>query len=228
MEFKEIKKRILYEDNHLIVFNKPSGVPVQSDKTGDECLLDIVKDFIKERDSKPGNVFLGLVHRLDRPVSGIVVLAKTSKALTRLTVMFKERQIKKIYHAIVNGIPNGEEGTLSHHHRKDGVKHIAILSNVPKGNTKPAILHYKLLGHINTYSLLEIRLETGRFHQIRAQFFKNGNYIIGDLKYGAKKPNPDKSICLHARSIEFSHPTKEEVVKVRAPYPQAQLWNNFK
>ncbi|MCO5253906.1 MAG: RluA family pseudouridine synthase [Bacteroidetes bacterium] len=227
MEFKEIKKRILFEDNHILIFNKPAGLPVQGDKTGDECLLDVVKDFIKERDAKPGNVYLGLVHRLDRPVSGLVVLAKTSKALSRLTEMFRDRQVRKIYHAIVNGIPSADAATLTHYHRKDGEKRIAILSNSPKSNTKPAVLHYQLLKHFAGNSLLEIELETGRFHQIRAQLFKNGNYIIGDLKYGAKKPNQDKSIYLHARSIEFEHPVTKKTIKTKAPYPKNQLWEHF-
>jgi len=227
MDAKEIKKRILYEDNHLFIFNKPAGLAVQADKTGDECLLDVIKAFIKERDAKPSNVYLGLVHRLDRPVSGIVVLAKSNKALTRMTVAFRDREVKKTYHAIVNGIPKNHSDTLTHHHRKDGKKHIAILTNKPGRDTKPAILHYKLLGHINENSFLEIELETGRFHQIRAQLFKNGNYIVGDLKYGAKKPNHDRSVCLHARLIEFKHPAKDEIIKIKAPYPDSQLWNNF-
>ncbi|MCO6495423.1 MAG: RNA pseudouridine synthase [Bacteroidetes bacterium] len=228
MDFKEIKKRILYEDNHVLIFNKPSGLPVQGDKTGDASVLDVIKGFIKERDAKPGNVYLGLVHRLDRPVSGIVILAKTGKALSRLTEMFRDRKVRKVYHAIVNGIPAQDSATLTHYHRKDGEKRIAILSNTPKSNSKPAVLHYKMLKHFNGNSLLEVELETGRFHQIRAQLFKNGNYIIGDLKYGAKKPNQDKSVCLHAFRVEFEHPVTKEKIMVKTPYPKNQFWEHFR
>jgi 23S rRNA pseudouridine1911/1915/1917 synthase len=229
MEDHEIKSRILLEDNHLLIFNKAAGQPVQSDQSGDLSMLDLLKMYIKQRDNKPGNVYLGLVHRLDRPVSGVVVLAKSAKALSRLTELFKERKVSKTYHAIVNNIPKNHNDTLRHYHRKDGERHIAILSNKPSASSKEAVLHYKLLKHNNNMSLLEVQLETGRFHQIRAQLFKNGNYIIGDLKYGAKKPNPDKSICLHALNIRFEHPTLKTMVTVKAPYPKhVQLWQNFR
>jgi len=228
MDFKEIKKRCLYEDNHVLVFNKQAGIPVQADKTGDLSLLDLLKAYIKERDAKQGNVYLGLVHRIDRPVSGLVVFAKSSKALPRLSESFRERKVKKIYHAVVFGIPTIHEQTLRHFHRKDGTKNIALLSNKERGDSKPAILHYKLLKHLNEYSLLKVTLETGRFHQIRAQLFKNGNPIVGDLKYGAKKPNPDKSVCLHAYKITIPHPVKDELIVCEAPYPRLQVWDNFK
>jgi len=223
--YNEIKSRIVFEDNHLLIFNKPAGLLVQEDETGDPCILDVVKDFIKERDAKPGNVFLGLIHRIDRPVSGLVVLAKTGKCLERMTEAFKERKVKKIYHALVHGIPNPETGTLLHYHIKDGKRKIAVLSEKAKPGSKPAILQYKVLKTNNHISLLELRLQTGRFHQIRAQMLKNKTPIVGDLKYGAKQPNSDKSVCLHAYEIAFDHPTKETIVKAKAPYPkELQIW----
>jgi 23S rRNA pseudouridine1911/1915/1917 synthase len=228
MEHKEIEKRILFEDHHLLIFNKAAGQPVQSDMSGDISMLDVLKGYIKERDQKPGNVFLGLVHRLDRPVSGTVVLAKSSKALSRLTQMFKDRQVQKIYYAIVWGVPAVEKETLTHYHRKDGERHLAILSLKPSKHTKPAILTYQLMSHVNQHSLLEIYLETGRFHQIRAQLFKIGLPIVGDLKYGAKKPNPDKSVCLHARFLAFKHPVTGHDLTFTAPIPGTlDHWKKF-
>ena len=215
---------IIYEDNHILIVNKAAGVLVQGDKTGDLSLLDLAKKYIKDKYQKPGKVFLGLVHRLDRPTTGIIVLSRTSKALTRLSQQFKERVPKKIYRAVVSGNPE-KKATLEHYLRKNNAinKSFPFPKNTP--NTKQAILHYRCVKQLKSYYVLEIELETGRHHQIRAQLAAVGLHIKGDVKYGAKRPNKDGSIHLHARSIQFNHPTKKNEVKFLAPYPNELIWH---
>lgn len=218
---------ILYEDNHLIVVNKRSGDITQGDCTGDEPLPEKIKAYLKEKYNKPGNVYLGVVHRLDRPVSGIVVFAKTSKALSRMNTLFRDDKVKKIYHAIVEQPPTEETGSLKHWLKKNEAQNKSYI--VPKGTkgAKEAILHYRRLGDSDRYTMLEVQLETGRHHQIRTQLSGMGCIIKGDLKYGAKRSNPDGSISLHARQITFTHPVTKEVLTITAPYPPGALWAHF-
>ena len=215
---------VVYEDNHIIIVNKRSGEIVQGDKTGDEPLSETVKAYIKEAYHKPGNVFLGVVHRLDRPVSGLVVFARTSKALSRLNEMFRVGDVHKTYWAIVKDKPAVEEGTLTHwlvRNEKQN-KSYAYDREVPR--SKKAVLHYRLIGCTDRYSLLEIQLMTGRHHQIRCQLARMGCPIKGDLKYGAPRSNPDGSISLLARKVELVHPVSKEPVSVVAPVPDDNLW----
>ena len=216
---------VLFEDNHIIIINKRAGDIVQGDKTGDKPLSDVIKEYIKEKYQKPGNVFLGVVHRLDRPTSGIVLFARTSKALERLNKMLRERTIKKTYWAVVNGIPKKEENTLINYLRKNPKNNKSTVFRQETEGSKKAILHYKNIKKIDNYSLLEIDLETGRHHQIRAQLSAMGTTIKGDLKYGADKSNKDGSIHLHARKVEFSHPVTKEEITISAATPQEVLWN---
>lgn len=215
-----MQSQIIYEDNHLIIINKKVGQLVQNDKTGDASLLDLIKKFIKERDQKPGNVFLGLVHRIDRPTSGLVIYAKTSKALSRLTQMVKNREIKKTYWAIVpkERIPQSQK--LVHYLKKNEKNNKAIVFPKPTEGAKQAILTYNIIKILDNYQLLEIDLETGRHHQIRAQLSKIGVPIKGDLKYGAPRSNPDGGISLHARKLEFIHPVTKENIELFAPVPK--------
>ena len=215
---------VVYEDNHIIIVNNRSGEIVQGDKTGDEPLSETVKAYIKEAYHKPGNVFLGVVHRLDRPVSGLVVFARTSKALSRLNEMFWVGEVHKTYWAIVKDKPAVEEGTLTHwlvRNEKQN-KSYAYDREVPR--SKKAVLHYRLIGCTDRYSLLEIQLMTGRHHQIRCQLARMGCPIKGDLKYGAPRSNPDGSISLLARKVELVHPVSKEPVSVVAPVPDDNLW----
>ena len=215
---------VVYKDNHIIIVNKRSGEIVQGDKTGDEPLSETVKAYIKEAYHKPGNVFLGVVHRLDRPVSGLVVFARTSKALSRLNEMFRVGDVHKTYWAIVKDKPAVEEGTLTHwlvRNEKQN-KSYAYDREVPR--SKKAVLHYRLIGCTDRYSLLEIQLMTGRHHQIRCQLARMGCPIKGDLKYGAPRSNPDGSISLLARKVELVHPVSKEPVSVVAPVPDDNLW----
>ncbi len=214
------KSQILYEDNHLLVINKKVGQLVQGDKTGDESLLELIKNFIKERDEKPGNVFLGLVHRIDRPTSGLVIYAKTSKALSRLTQMVKNREIKKIYWAIVPKEMIPQTQRLVHFLKKNEKNNKAIVFPKVTDGAKEAILTYKIIKILDNYQLLEIDLETGRHHQIRAQLSKIGVPIKGDLKYGSPRSNPDGGISLHAKKLEFIHPVTKENIEIIAPVPQ--------
>ncbi len=214
------ESQILYEDNHLLVINKKVGQLVQGDKTGDESLLDSIKNFIKIRDQKPGNVFLGLVHRIDRPTSGLVIYAKTSKALTRLTQMVKNREIKKTYWAVVTKEMIPQSQRLVHYLKKNEKTNKATVFTKPTDGAKEAILTYNVIKTLDNYLLLEIDLETGRHHQIRAQLFKNGTSIKGDLKYGSPRSNPDGGINLHARKLEFIHPVTKENIQITAPVPQ--------
>lgn len=218
---------VLYEDNHIIIVNKKAGLLVQGDKTGDTPLLDLVKDYIKVKYNKPGNVFCGVTHRLDRPTSGIVMFAKTSKALTRLNDMFRHDEIKKTYWAIVKNKPEKTEDTLIHFLIKNERTNKSTAHDVEKRGTKKSILHYQLIAKSDYYHLLEVDLETGRHHQIRCQLSKIGSPIKGDLKYGAERSNPDGSISLHARSISFTHPVSKEEISVIAPVPNDVLWKQF-
>lgn len=216
---------ILYEDNHLIVVNKRSGELVQPDTTGDPALEDEIKAFIHVRDDKPGNVFLGVVHRIDRPVSGAVLFAKTGKALTRMNELVKNREIRKIYWALTENRPQQPEGELVHHLVRDGKTNKSRVYDRPTAGSKEARLRYRLKGSGTHYHLLEIELLTGRHHQIRAQLSKIGCPIRGDLKYGAARSNRDGSISLHARSIEFVHPVRKEPLRITALVPQQDnLW----
>ena len=215
-----IAAQIIYEDNHLLVINKKVGQLVQGDKTGDESLLDSIKNFIKIRDNKPGNVFLGLVHRIDRPTSGLVIYAKTSKALSRLTQMVKNREIKKTYWAVVAKEMIPPSKRLVHYLKKNEKNNKAIVFTKPTEGAKESILTYHIIKTLDNYHLLEIDLETGRHHQIRAQLSKIGASIKGDLKYGSARSNPDGGIHLHARKLEFIHPVTKENIEIIAPVPQ--------
>ncbi len=212
--------QIIFEDNHLMVINKKCGQLVQGDKTGDQSLLEGIKNFIRKRDQKPGNVFLGLVHRIDRPTSGLVIYAKTSKALSRLTQMVKNREIKKTYWALVTKeiIPTTQR--LIHYLKKNEKNNKAIVFPKPTDGAKEAILTYNVIKTLDNYLLIEVDLETGRHHQIRAQLSKIGVAIKGDLKYGAARSNPDGGISLHARKLEFHHPVTKVEITIEAPLPK--------
>ena len=218
---------VLYEDNHIIIINKASSEIVQGDKTGDKPLSDMVKEYLKEKYNKPGNVFCGVTHRLDRPTSGIVVFAKTSKALTRLNKMFRDDEVDKVYWAIVQNCPVVEKGTLTHYLVKDNKRNKSTAFNTPKKDTKKAVLHYSLIAQRDNYYLVEVKLETGRHHQIRVQLAQIGCPVKGDLKYGAKHANQDASISLHARGISFIHPVSKEKTGIIAPVPNDNLWKAF-
>ncbi len=217
--------QIIYEDNHLIAINKRPGDIVQGDKTGDLPLSEIVKLYIKKKYDKPGKVYLGVAHRLDRPTSGIVVFAKTSKALPRLNKLFAEKEAQKTYWAIVKNIPKKEEDTLVHWLKRNAKqnKSYAYYKEVPE--SKKAILDYRLIKKLDNYFLLEIDLKTGRHHQIRAQLTAIGLPIKGDLKYGFDRSNKDGSIHLHARALSFIHPVKKELLQLTAPTPNDSVWN---
>ena len=215
---------VIYEDNHIIIVNKQSGEIVQGDKTGDRPLSDIVKDYIKEKYQKPGAVFLGVAHRLDRPVSGLVVFARTSKALTRLNKMFAEGEVHKTYWAIVKNAPRTSEGTLEHWLVRNEKQNKSYASDHERPNAKKAILKYRALSHSDNYTLLEVNLMTGRHHQIRCQLAAMDCPIKGDLKYGAPRSNPDGSISLMARRVEFIHPVSKAPIVVEAPVPNDNLW----
>lgn len=218
---------VIYEDNHIIVVNKTSSEIVQGDKTGDIPLSEIVKQYIKEKYDKPGNVFLGVTHRLDRPVSGLVVFARTSKALTRLNDMFRNNEVKKTYWAVVKQCPPQDEGELVHYLVRNEQQNKSYAYDEEMKNSKKAILHYRLIGHSQNYYLLEVDLKTGRHHQIRCQLAKIGCPIKGDLKYGFPRSNPDGSICLHSRRVQFVHPVSKELIDLVAPLPSGNLWNGF-
>ena len=218
---------ILYEDNHIIVVNKAVGEIVQGDKTGDRTLADEVKAYIKETCAKPGAVFLGIPHRLDRPVSGVCVFARTRKALERLNSKFRVGEVSKIYHTQLCGQPPEEEATLTHYLSRNERQNKAYAHATERPGTKRAVLDYKLLSRGERYSLLEVNLHTGRHHQIRCQLATIGCPVKGDLKYGAPRSNPDGGISLHARSISFEHPVSHEQINVVAPYPQRDIWNKL-
>ena len=215
-----MQEQIVFEDNHLLVINKKAGQLVQGDKTGDLSLLDLIKNFIKVRDNKPGNVFLGLVHRIDRPTSGLVIYAKTSKGLTRLTQMVKNREIKKTYWAVVPKTEIPKTQRLTHYLQKNEKNNKSTVFPKATEGAKEAILNYEIIKALDNFQLLEVDLETGRHHQIRAQLSKIGVPIKGDLKYGSARSNPDGGIHLHARQLEFIHPVSNENIKITAPVPQ--------
>jgi 23S rRNA pseudouridine1911/1915/1917 synthase len=219
---------VLYEDNHLIIINKPSGALVQGDKTGDAPISDDVKQYIKDKYNKPGDVFLGVIHRLDRPVSGIVIFARTSKALTRMNEIFKDKEIQKTYWAVVQNPPKETSGTITTYTIKDSLmlKAKVYSKEVPK--SKICILDYKVIQESDRYYLLEVLPHTGRYHQIRSQLSYIGSPIKGDIKYGYPRTNPNGSIQLHARRIEFIHPVSKEKITVTAPVPKDDvLWQSF-
>lgn len=224
---KSTKKnlQIIFEDNHLIAINKRPGDIVQGDKTGDDPLSEIVRDYIKERYSKPGNVYLGVPHRLDRPTSGIVIFAKTSKALPRLNKMFAEKEAKKIYWAVVKNTPENTADTLTHWLQRNNKQNKSYAYSREVPDSKKAILEYKLVKTLDRFFLLEIDLKTGRHHQIRAQLAAIGCVIKGDLKYGAERSNEDGSIHLHARSLSFVHPVTKNLLELTAEAPKDAVWD---
>ena len=215
---------VVYEDNHLIIVNKAASEIVQGDKTGDEPLSESLKRYLKEKYNKPGNVFLGVVHRLDRPVSGLVIFAKTSKALSRLNTMLAQSEVKKTYWAIVTARPPQEEGELIHYLVRNEQQNKSYAYDRERPGSKQAILHYRLIATSERYWLLEVDLKTGRHHQIRCQLSKMGCPIKGDLKYGAPRSNPDGSISLHARRIRFVHPVSKQSIDLTAPVPHLAPW----
>ncbi|MCM4160244.1 RluA family pseudouridine synthase [Antarcticibacterium flavum] len=217
--------QVLYEDNHVIIVNKRPGDIVQGDKTGDEPLSEVVKEYIKEKYNKPGNVYLGVVHRLDRPTSGIVLFSRTSKALPRLNKLFKDKEAKKTYWAVVKNPPPNTEGSLTHYLKRNPKqnKSYAHIKEVPE--SKKALLDYRILKKLHNYYLLEIDLHTGRHHQIRSQLSAIGCPIKGDLKYGFDRSNKDASIHLHARRLSFTHPVSKEAIEVVAPPPEDPVWD---
>lgn len=218
---------ILYEDNHLIAINKPSGQLVQVDQTGDVSLEMEVKEYIRVKYNKPGEAFLGVIHRIDRPVSGLVLMAKTSKALERMNQAFKDRNISKTYYAVVRNRPKNEEGTLIHWLSKDSNKNIARAYDKETNGAARSELSYKLIKQVGDYFLLEVKPITGRTHQIRIQLSKMGCPIVGDNKYGYPRANKDRSICLHSRSLEFIHPVTKESMKIVADLPNDEFWKKF-
>lgn len=217
--------QVLHEDNHLIIINKRAGDIVQGDKTGDKPLSDIVKEYIKDKYNKPGNVFLGTVHRLDRPTSGIVIFAKTSKALERLNKMLRDKTIKKTYWAVVKGTPKKKSETLVNFLKKNPKNNKSFAYQKEVNGSKKSILHYNVLKTLNNYTLLEVDLETGRHHQIRCQLSHIGLPIKGDLKYGFNRSNKDGSIHLHAQKISFTHPVSKDLILIQAPTPIDPIWD---
>nr|WP_321306066.1 RNA pseudouridine synthase [uncultured Sphaerochaeta sp.] len=224
---EQLEGRILYEDNHLIVVNKRGGELVQGDKSGDKTLADLVKEYLKVTYEKKGNVYLGIPHRLDRPTSGLVIFAKTEKALVRMNELFKGNTVKKTYWAIVDKVPNDTEGTLLHYIIRDTKANKSVALPVERQKGKLAKMDYRLIAASKTYFLLEVLLHTGRHHQIRAQLAAIGLHIKGDLKYGFPRSNPDGGICLHARSISFVHPVRKEEITIVADPPRDTLWDAF-
>ena len=217
--------QVIYEDNHIIVVNKRAGDIVQGDKTGDKPLSEIVKEYIKEKYNKPGLVFLGVIHRIDRVTSGIVIFARTDKALTRLNKMLQDHEIKKTYWAIVDKKPLAKEAELVHYLLRNSKQNKSYAHTKIVPNSKKAILSYKLIKELDRYQLLEVNLKTGRHHQIRSQLSKINFPIKGDVKYGFKRANKDLSVHLHARMIEFIHPVKKEIISLIAQLPNDPIWN---
>jgi 23S rRNA pseudouridine1911/1915/1917 synthase len=218
---------VIYEDNHLLIVNKSAGILVQGDETGDKPLVEFCKDYVKEKYHKPGPVFLGVVHRIDRPVSGIVVLARTSKALERMNELFREKQTKKTYWAVVRNKPPLSEQILVHWLVKDEKKNKTQAYHQEHAGALRSELAYKIIGQESGHWLLEVNPVTGRPHQIRVQLASIGCPIRGDLKYGDSEPNGDASICLHSRKLQFIHPVKKELVTFQAPLPSVAEWNPF-
>ena len=219
---------VLYEDNHIIAVNKSTSEIVQGDKTGDQPLSETIKLYLKEKYNKPGEVFLGVTHRLDRPVSGVVLFAKTSKALTRLNEMFRNQEVKKTYWAIVKEKPVLTEGRLEHYLIRNEKQNKSVAYDTERSDAKKAALSYRLIAQSDTYYLLEVQLETGRHHQIRCQLAKMGCPIKGDLKYGFPRSKPNGGISLHARSVEFIHPVSKQQISITAPVPtNDKLWETM-
>ena len=217
--------QILHEDNHIIVVNKRAGDIVQGDKTGDKPLSEVVKEYIKDKYNKPGEVFLGVVHRLDRPTTGIVVFARTSKALTRMNELFSNRETQKTYWAVVKNKPQNNEDKLVHYLKRNEKNNTSKAHSKEVPESKLASLAYKIIKELNNYYALEINLHTGRHHQIRAQLSAIGSPIKGDLKYGFDRSNPDGGIHLHARKLVFIHPVSKENIEIIAPVPNDAIWN---
>ena len=217
--------QVLFEDNHIIIVNKRAGDITQGDKTGDKPLSDVIKEYVKDKYNKPGKVFIGTVHRLDRPTSGIVIFARTSKALERLNKMLREKTIKKTYWALVKNAPKVTTDTLTNFLKKDTKKNKSFVYKKEIEGSKKAILHYNIIKKLENYFLIEIDLETGRHHQIRTQLSYIGSAIKGDLKYGFPRSNKDGSISLHARKIKFIHPVSKEEITITAPTPKDVIWN---
>ncbi len=228
MQSNKENLQILFEDNHIVVVNKRAGDITQGDKTGDKPLSEVVKEYIKDKYNKPGNVFLGVVHRLDRPTSGIIIFARTSKSLERLNKMLRDKNIHKTYWAVVKSHPEKKVDSLINFLKKDPKKNKSFVYKKEISGSKKAILHYKTIKKLDNYSLLEIDLETGRHHQIRTQLSEIGHPIKGDLKYGFPRSNKGGSIHLHARKIQFTHPVNKEEIKLTAPTPNDSIWNACK
>lgn len=218
---------LIYEDNHLLIVNKPGGMLVQGDATGDEPLSERAKRFLKDKYDKPGNVFCGVVHRIDRPVSGLVVLTKTSKALTRMNQVFKQRKIKKVYWAVTKRTPKESEGKLVHWLKKNSKKNKVAVFDRAQADAQKAELRYRVMGQLNNHTLIEVVPLTGRPHQIRAQLAALHCPIRGDVKYGFPKPNPNANIHLHARRVHFTHPVKKEPLICTAGLPEEDFWEQF-
>lgn len=223
-----IDSRILYEDNHLIAINKLAGELSQGDKTGDVSMIDDVKDYLKRKYDKKGNVYLGLPHRLDRPTSGVILFAKTDKALSRLSDLFRKGEVEKNYYAITLEKPREEEERLINYIVRDERRNVSISYARQVSGSQKAILTYRLIDESERYYLLDVKLETGRHHQIRSQLKAIGLHIKGDLKYGAPRSNRDGGICLHSRRISFIHPVRKEPVEIIAPLPDGDIWPIFK
>lgn len=224
---KKLSLNVLFEDNHIIAVEKPAGILVHGDETGDRTLQDHVKTYIKKKYNKPGDVFLGVIHRLDRPVSGVTIFARTSKALTRMNALIKDREITKEYLALVSKRPLEIKGLLTHYIVKDTKKNFSHIYDKMKNGAKKALLRYEMVGQISGYVLMRINLETGRPHQIRVQMKRIGCHIIGDVKYGYEFGNVDKSICLHCSKMSFIHPIKKDRITIKLKPPKNDFWDIF-
>ncbi|HAI56599.1 MAG TPA: RNA pseudouridine synthase [Saprospirales bacterium] len=224
---KKLSLNVLFEDNHIIAVEKTAGMLVHGDETGDRTLQDHVKTYIKKKYNKPGDVFLGVIHRLDRPVSGVTIFARTSKALTRMNALIKDREITKEYLALVSKRPLEIKGLLTHYIVKDTKRNFSHIYDKMKNGAKKALLRYEMVGQISGYVLMRINLETGRPHQIRVQMKRIGCHIIGDVKYGYEFGNVDKSICLHCSKMSFIHPIKKDRITIKLKPPKNDFWDIF-